>query len=683
VEAGDGNSTLNLNLFSFYRCVAVSTVGSPVATIMVVFDQGEITEEHLLVLGYSGHRRHGWKGSAERKLASRLRHARQHSTLFDAVTSFGEDIEDLPLNLFPLDGVGHDSAAAILSFGSVLAAAAEERFTRFKHATGPGGNTIPPRQASAFCLTMAGARLDDVEHIAFYCDFTANALQQRIDAIRPHLSAPAAERVLSAYRRVYEDTVSNDRIVEEIEEVFGQQPRATLHFVPHHLAHAACAFYSSGYSESGILTIDGFGEKSSSIFAIGGKEGIRVIEETMLPGSLGVLYMMITAYLGFKPLDGEYKVMGLASYGNPQTYAKQFEQLFEEDSGGTCRTTALAREHFGEQIKNLFGPARKANDAVTSREMDIAAALQRSFEDAMLRRFAYLRATYNIERICLAGGGALNVVMTGKLARSRLFKETYVFPASGDDGASVGAAQYVYHQVLGHQSPRKPLHTMSLGPSYTEPELVRALTIFEAKISFHRVDNIEEEVASALAAGRVVGWFRGRMEFGPRALGNRSILADPRTLEMRDVVNNRVKHREEFRPFAPAVMAEHAKTYFDMQGVGCSDFMEFVVPATAIGCQSAQAVVHFDGSARLQTVSRQNNKPFWKVINEFNRLTGVPIVLNTSFNVRGEAIVCTPEDAIRCFLSTDIDLLALENYLVVKCAGKVLEEDMAIPAVGD
>ncbi len=217
--------------------------------------------------------------------------------------------------------------------------------------------------------------------------------------------------------------------------------------------------------------------------------------------------------------------------------------------------------------KNLLGPARKTHDPVAQREMDIAAALQQCFEDAMLRRLAYLKATYGIERICLAGGSALNVVMTGKLARSGLFKQTYVFPASGDDGASVGAAQYVHHQVLGHRSPGKALHTMSLGPSYSEPELVRALEMFDAKISYRRVDDIEEAVAAALAGGKVVGWFRGRMEFGPRALGNRSILADPRTAEMRDVVNARVKHREEFRPFAPAAIAEQAKTYFDMEGV--------------------------------------------------------------------------------------------------------------------
>jgi carbamoyltransferase len=275
------------------------------------------------------------------------------------------------------------------------------------------------------------------------------------------------------------------------------------------------------------------------------------------------------------------------------------------------------------------------------------------------------------------------VAMTGKLARSGLLKETYVFPASGDDGTSVGAAQYVHHQVLGNPPVRGPVPTMSLGPRYSEDRIVQALRSYGGKVEFDRADEIEELVADALVDGKVVGWFRGRMEFGPRALGNRSILADPRTAEMRDVVNQRVKLREEFRPFAPAALAEAAGAYFDMRGVDQSKFMEFVVPATELGREKTQAVVHFDGSARIQTVERSDNESFWKLIEAFGRQTGVPVVLNTSFNVRGEPIVCTPEDAIRCFLSTNIDMLALENYVVTKKAGGVLSEDMARPGPED
>src|SRR5579884_137092 len=638
----------------------------------------------MLVLGYAGHRRYGWTGDTEQKLKSRLRHAARHHTTFGAITSFGENIEDLPLNLFPLDGVGHDSAAAILQDGILAAAAAEERFCRFKHATAPGGRTLAPYRAAEFCFRQVGASFEEAEHIAFYCDFSAEALQQRIAAIEPHLSPAIRQRVLDAYRTVHAETVSNDRIAQELTELFDDRVRnAQLHFVPHHLAHAASAFYSSGYPESGVLTIDGFGEKSSSIFALGGPEGLKVLEETLLPGSLGVLYMMMTAYLGFKPLDGEYRVMGLSSYGDPKTYTRHFEELFEQQADGTCLTTKLVRADFAEYIEHLLGPARIPGGPVTRREMDIAAALQKCFEDAMLARMAYLKSKYGIERICLAGGAALNVVMTGKLARSGLFKQTYVFPASGDDGASVGAAQYVYHHVLRQPMSGRAVPTMSLGPAFSKTAVAQALGSHAGKLTFERVDNIEDAVADALVAGKVVGWFQGRMEFGPRALGNRSILADPRTDEMRDIVNVRVKLREEFRPFAPAAQAEYCDDYFDMRGVRRASFMEFVVPATKLGAEKAKAVVHVDGSARIQTVERGDNEPFWKVIEAFRKRTGVPIVLNTSFNVRGEPIVCTPDDAIRCFLSTNIDLLVMEGYVVAKKVGKVLTEDLARPAADD
>jgi carbamoyltransferase len=613
-----------------------------------------------------------------------MRHSRRYPAVFDSITSFGEAVEDLPVNFFPLDGVGHDSAAALLRDGELVAAAAEERFNRFKHSTAAGGKILPPHKAVEYCLAETNRTIDDIDHVAFYCDFTPAVLKERIGAVEPHLSAKVKDRVIAGYRAVYDGTVSNERIADEIAELFGaRRNRAEIHFVPHHLAHAASAFYSSGYREAGVLTIDGFGERSSSIFAVGSPDGLKQLEETMLPGSLGVLYMMMTAYLGFKPLDGEYKVMGLASYGNPKTFAKQFQDLLEQAADGTCRTTALLRDDFGDHIKSLFGPARAYTDAVTQREMDIAAALQTQLEDAMLCRLTYLKQKYGIERICLAGGVALNVVMTGKVARSGMFKQTYVFPASGDDGASIGAAQYVHHQVLGYPASGKAVPSMSLGPAYRDDSVIQALESYEGKVSFQRVDRIEETVADALVDGKVVGWFRGRMEFGPRALGNRSILADPRSADMREVVNQRVKLREEFRPFAPAALVEIANDYFDMRGVGRSDFMEFVVPATPLGCDKTKAVVHSDGSARIQTVDRDSNESFWKVIEAFGRRTGVPVVLNTSFNVRGEPIVCTPQDAIRCFLSTDIDLLALENYVVSKKAGRVLAEDMAQPAIDD
>ena len=638
----------------------------------------------MLVLGYAGHRRHGWADDPEAKLKSRLRHSLSHSTIFSALTSYGKDVEDLPLNLFPLDGVGHDSAAAILQDGELVAAAAEERFCRLKHATARGGRTLGPRQAAEFCVRQIGASLENIEHIAFYCDFSAEAFRQRIGAIKPHLAAPTQQRILEGYEAVYAGTVANERIAEEIAELFEHAlDHAQIHFVPHQLAHAASAFYSSGFAESGVLTLDGFGEKSSSIFAIGGPEGLQTLEETLLPGSIGMLYMMLTAYLGFRPLDGEYKVMGLASYGNPKTYAKEFAELLDVQADGTCRTGKLLHADFGAYIEGLLGPARMPGGPVTQREMDIAAALQKGFEEAVLLRAAYLKDRYAIKRICLAGGVALNVVMTGKLARSGLLEQCYVFPASGDDGACIGAAQYVFHEVLRKPQAAKRITSMYLGPEFTQEQVAAALKAQAAKLDFHKVDGIEDYVADALVEGKVIGWFQGRMEFGPRALGNRSILADPRTDEMRETVNVRVKLREEFRPFAPAVLAELADDYFDMTGVPQSAFMEFVVPARQPARENAKAVVHIDGSARIQTVKRADNEPFWKIIEAFRRRTGVPIVLNTSFNVRGEPIVCSPEDAIRCFLSTNIDLLVIEGYAVTKKAGKVLEENLAQPAIDD
>ncbi len=638
----------------------------------------------MLILGYAGHRRHGWANDPEGKLKSRLQHALGHSTIFGALTSFGKDVEDLPLNFFPLDGVGHDSAAAILRDGELIAAAAEERFCRLKHATARGGRTLGPRQAAEYCAQEAGAALGQIDHIAFYCDFSADAFRERAAAIKPLLAEPIRQRVLDGYEAVYAGTVANAKIKEEIAELFdGAIDHAQIHFVPHHLAHAASTFYSSGFSESGVLTIDGFGEKSSSIFALGSPDGLQLVEETLLPASIGMLYMMLTAYLGFRPLDGEYKVMGLASYGDPKTYAREFETLLDMQADGTCRTGQVLREDFGAYVENLLGPARAPGGPVTQREMDIAAALQKGFEDAMLTRMAYLRDKYAIKRICLAGGVALNVVMTGKVARSALFEQCYVFPAAGDDGASIGAAQYVFHDVLQKPPSGKRLQSMYLGPQFGQSRVAAALEAQAAKLAFHKIDNVEDYVADALVDGKVIGWFQGRMEFGPRALGNRSILADPRTDEMRDVVNVRVKLREEFRPFAPATLAECANEFFDMTGVGESAFMEFVVPAREPARENAKAVVHVDGSARIQTVKRTDNEPFWKIIEAFRRRTGVPIVLNTSFNVRGEPIVCTPEDAIRCFLSTNIDLLVIEGYAVTKKAGRVLAENMAQPAIDD
>jgi carbamoyltransferase len=617
----------------------------------------------MFILGYSGYRRHGWWEPASTR-AARLHHAAAHDTLFDVLTTFGDTVDSLPMNVFPIDGVSHDAAAAILDDGRLVAAAAEERFNRFKHSTAVDGSTLPPRRAAAYCLEEAGIALDQVEHVAFYCDMSDAVYAERTAQMEPHLSPDIRERVLDGYRAVYERTASNDRIAEESAEVFGD--RVELHFVPHHLAHASSSFYGSGFGEAGVLTVDGYGERSSSAFLLGGPDGLQLEEETPLPGSLGMVYMVLTVFLGFRPLDGEYKVMGLASYGDPRPYRAKLDALLDIADDGHCRSPSLLRGDFAESMRETFGPPRRQETEITRREMDIAAALQQAFEDAMDRRLTYLKERYGIDRICLAGGCALNSVYNGKLAASGLFDEIFVFPAAGDDGCSVGAAQFVHHDVLGRRPRRRALRRVAFGPAYGEQDVAEALARHSDEIELAREPEIERRVAQELADGKVVGWFRGRMEFGPRALGGRSILADPREESMRQVLNERVKRREEFRPFAPSVIAEAADDYFDMLGLPSARFMQYVVPATERGAAAVPAAVHFDGSARVQTVDRADDEDYWRLIAAFGELTGVPVILNTSFNVRGEPIVCTPADAVRCFLSTEIDVLAIEGCVATK-----------------
>lgn len=621
----------------------------------------------MLVLGYSGHNRHGWDDEKAKRL-SRLCHFARHQTLFDALTSFGDRIEDLPINLFPVDGVGHDAAAAILDNGRVIAAAAEERFSRLKHATTIDGKTLAPRVAVDYCLNAAGPKRTRVRHAGYYCDCPQDILKERVAAIEPYLPSSIRERVLLAYRTVFEKTVANDQIAGNFKSLVGtESEEITLHFVPHHVAHAASAFYSSGFSEAGILTFDGSGEKSSSIFAVGDQKGIRVLEEAMLPTSLGMLYMMMTAFLGFKPLSGEYKVMGLSSFGDARQFRQQFAQLLVLGEDGSYRTDALCGADFRELVRDLFGPPRCEESKLTKRDADIAASLQNAFEQAVFHQITHLKEKYGIDSLCLSGGCALNGLLTGKIARSSMFERIFISPAAGDDGCSIGAAQYVYYDVLKRKrTEQTALKSVYLGPRFSSAQILHTLEGHRDKLNYRREKRIEETIARELAAGKLVGWFQGRMEFGPRALGNRSILADPRRAEVKDTLNRCVKYRETFRPFAPAVIEEAADSLFDMKGVPRSPFMLYVVPVRDEARKRIPAVVHCDGSARVQTVSRRDNERFWSLLTEFEKCSNLPVLLNTSFNVRGEPIICNPSDAIQCFLATSLDLLAMEDILVWK-----------------
>jgi carbamoyltransferase len=432
------------------------------------------------------------------------------------------------------------------------------------------------------------------------------------------------------------------------------------------VSHAASAFYTSGFTDSGIFTLDASGEKSSSIFAFGCADGIRIIDETMIPSSLGMFYMLITAFLGFSPLNGEFKVMGLSSYGNPQVYRHAFDKLLETAEDGTCAIPYMLREDFAGYIRDVLGPPREQEGALTRRDVDIAAALQECFERCVMRRLRHLKERHGMERMCFAGGCMLNSALNGTIARSGLFDQIYVFPAAGDDGCAVGAALHAERNVLGRLSEAEALKSASLGPAYDERDVLQDLQRYAAEIRWTRPRQIERQVAESLSAGNIVGWFQGRMEFGPRALGNRSILADPRYHGVKDKVNA-VKRRESFRPFAPVVLAKHAHRFFDVSGVASSPFMQFVVPARKEALSVIPGVIHVDGSARIQTIeSAIDNEPFWRLINAFDELTGIPVLLNTSFNVRGQTIVCTPSDALKCFLSTPIDMLVIENFVITR-----------------
>lgn len=571
------------------------------------------------------------------------------------------------MNYFPLKGLGHDCAASLIRGGTVVASAAEERFNRMKHSVSPAGSNMLPKRSMEFCLKQGGASMRDVDYICYFLDMSEEVFNRKIEILSGFLPERVKEKVIHANRLSYEKEFSRARVYGELVRVTAHEwGREKVKFIPHHHAHAASAFYSSGLDDCGILTLDGYGEVASSVFAIGHGNKLDVVEETEIPTSLGILYMLITAFLGFKPLSDEYKVMGLAPYGDPRNYEKEFRSLIKIGDDGAYDTSVLIGEDFKSFLVEIFGKPRDACDEITKREKDISASLQHALEEAVLHKLAYLKVKHGFKNLCLSGGVALNCAMNGMLVKSGLFENIYIFPASGDDGCSLGAAQYFYYNKMNPAGGRKKITSVYLGPEYSDGEVSMAINKFKGTISFCKKECMENEAAKLLAEQKVIGWFQGRMEFGPRALGNRSILADPRNPDMKDIVNNKIKKREAFRPFAPAVKLESAKTYFEMERLNESPYMLFIVPVKEDKKNLIPAVTHCDGTARIQTVKKEDNPRFWKLLCSFERHAGLPIILNTSFNVMGEPIVCSPEDAVRCFLGTNLDALVIGNYLIEK-----------------
>jgi carbamoyltransferase len=613
----------------------------------------------MYVLGYSGFTRDSRFELGYRNFFAKTRQG------FDSIFDFREG--EVPFQMFPLGYFGHDAAATIIKDGKIVACAAEERFNRSKFSLNLGGNTLLPSRAIQYCLKTAGISIEKVKLVAHYCDFNPRVIQKRLDLLKPFLSEDESSMVADSYRTTYSAMMGREVLLEQFTKMIGRPPKNFIQ-VRHHEAHAASTFFPSGFKEAIILTLDGTGELESSLLAVGQDNQIKEVRRTYLPTSLGALYLIVTVFLGFKSLGDEYKVMGLAGYGEPQTYRKFFQSLIRLEEKGAYSLNNIAKSRFKYWLIDSLGRPRKHGEPITKRHRDIAAALQEALQGAVLHTLDHARKDLGIPKLCMAGGVALNSMLNGAIARSGLFDEIFIQPASSDEGCSLGAAYYAYmRRFPGKKTSHIPqLEDVYLGPSFQQVEISSALRKFEKDLLWEQLKNLSVVIAGELAAGKIVGWFQGRMEFGPRALGNRSILADPRIAEMKDRVNIKIKHREEFRPFAPAVLEEDAKEYFELDGVTKSPFMLFVVPVKQEKQASIPAVTHVDGTARIQTVSSRTNMRFWQLLREFKKLTGIPVILNTSFNVMNEPIVCTPYDAINCFLKTDIDLLAIGDYLVRK-----------------
>jgi len=583
----------------------------------------------------------------------------------------------------------HDSAAALISDGEIVAAAQEERFSRQKH------DARFPRNAVAYCLREGGINVHDLESVVFY-DKPLVKFDRLLETYLGY--APRGIRSFVAAMPVWmrEKLYLKSLLKRQLRELdrgdSGELP--PLLFTEHHQAHAASAFFPSPFQRAGILCLDGVGEWATSSVWLGEDNQLTAQWEIDFPHSLGLLYSAFTYFTGFKVNSGEYKLMGLAPYGEPKYAGLILEKLMDLKPDGTFR---LNMDHFNyatgltmtnEHFAALFGgPRRPPESALTRREMDIAASIQKVTEEVVLRLARTVRRELGVDYLCMAGGVALNCVANGRVLREGPFRDIWIQPAAGDAGGAVGAGLAVWYQY--HGKPRSvregdAMHGAYLGPRFTEQEVREQLDAAGAAYQRLEQDEMVDRVARLLAAENVVGWCQGRMEFGPRALGGRSILGDPRSPRMQSVMNLKIKHRESFRPFAPAVMGECVSEYFDLDRP--SAYMLLVAPVrenlrTPMTAEQQQlfgiaklnvprssipAVTHVDYSARIQTVHRDTNPLFHSLLERFRQLTGCGVLVNTSFNVRGEPIVCSPADAYRCFMRTGMDYLAAENFLLAK-----------------
>ena len=610
------------------------------------------------------------------------------------------------VNVLGISAYYHDSAAALVVNGDVLAAAQEERFSRKKH------DASFPTQAVRYCLESQGLTLADIDSVVYY----EKPLLTFERLLETYLgAAPRGGRSFIAAMQVWlkEKLFLKTELKKQLRAVAeaiaadngheGSAELPELLFSEHHLSHAAAAFYPSPFEESVVLCMDGVGEWATTSAWIGENTSINPLWEISFPHSLGLLYSAFTYYCGFKVNSGEYKLMGLAPYGEPKHADVIKDKLIDIKSDGTFRLDISYFKYHrgfrmtGRKFHKLFGkPPRKGETELTQFHMDLAASIQIVTEEIVLRLARSLRQETGIKNLCLAGGVALNCVANGKLLKEKIFDDIWIQPASGDAGSALGAALVGWHQ---HHDQKRLVNKNDsmkgtyLGPEFSNEEIIKYLNQIEAPFHSQNDPELFERLAKELENGHVIGWFNGPMEFGPRSLGARSILGDPRNQKMQSVMNLKIKYRESFRPFAPSVLQEDVSNQFEMNSN--SPYMLLVAPVKKELCKqmteeenklfgieklniprsSIPAVTHVDYSARVQTVSRRTNPRYYDLISAFKQRTGCPTLVNTSFNVRGEPIVCTPQDAYRCFMRTEMDILVLQNQTLFKTEQPKTEKD--------
>lgn len=597
----------------------------------------------------------------------------------------------------------HDSAASILQDGKIVAAAQEERFTRKKN------DDSFPVNAIQYCLKEAGTELRDLECIVFY-DKPFIKFERLLETY--HAFAPKGLiSFINAMPVWLKDKLFMKSLILKQLKSIGLFNGVPILFSEHHLSHAASAFYPSPFTEAAILTIDGVGEWATTTISHGKEDKISILKELHFPHSIGLLYSAFTYYCGFRVNSGEYKLMGLAPYGIPGSERVEkfkhliLSHLIDVRPDGSLLlnmdyfnfATGLTMCH-NRKWELLFGIVKREEETeITQPYMDMALAIQQVTDDIVLKLAATAKKLTGCNKLVMAGGVALNCVSNGKIYESGLFEDIWIQPAAGDAGGALGAALAVWHLHLEKKRKIEPSDSMQgsyLGPSFDDRDITRLIDRFDIPHRhFENFDELAKHTASLIDSGKVIGWFQGRMEFGPRALGNRSIIGDARNPEMQKKMNLKIKYRESFRPFAPAILEEDINSYcpYEIQ----SPYMLLVMPVIKERCfelpadynngnlfnrlyfqrSDVPAITHIDYSARVQTVSKTTNERFWKVINEFKKLTGYGIIINTSFNVRGEPIVCTPHDAFRCFMNSEIDFLVLNNYLFEKEQLDYLKEE--------